>query len=196
MKITKDSIFNVVEMTTELEVPNIEEDSFETVMEMSRFTQSLRPLHNPEKISATFGDIVEACLMSSIIEMTEHIMNMDKTISQRSAILTITQDGSLIRIDPNFESTGFVQGYQPTESLSATEQTNMKKLFSQLIREPETLIRAMEEALVEFKGVLDQRKRYTMRMDVENAQMNKLLKDIEVLDDVGKSEDTPTEEAL
>jgi hypothetical protein len=199
MEINKDSRFNIVEYTTNEVVPYVEDDSFETVMEMRKFTQSLRLRESDLKnYSVSFATVVLGCVTSTIVEMLSQLMELgtEASRSERSAILTVTEDGTLVRIDPNFESTGFIQGYQPVEFLGEEEQLGMKKLFSKLMRDPEMVINAMQEATLEFEMILDQRKRYLLKSDAEHKQMNNLLKDIEVLDDVGKSEDTPTEEAL
>ena len=197
MEINKDSKFKLVEYTTDEVVPNVEDDSLDTIRKMSQFTQSLRPMDSGlEDYPVSFSSVVLSCLTSNISDMIRHLTDHQDGTVERAAMLTVTEDGTIIRIDPDFEEAGFVMGYQPVEFLGEEEQLEMKKLFSKLMRDPEMVVKAMQMATRELEITLDQRKRYLMKSDAENKQMNDLLKDIEVLDDVGKSDDTPTEEAL
>ena len=83
MEINKDSRFNIVEYTTNEVVPYVEDDSIETVMEMRKFTQSLRLRESDLKnYSVSFATVVLGCVTSTIVEMLSQLMELGTEASR------------------------------------------------------------------------------------------------------------------
>ena len=195
--ITKESLYLVAEYKATTPVPqHVVPETEEENERLSDFVEGLELVSDSPILDAppiTLELVATAALTATMMNFASNFMNNRQSGERDTHIaFTCLDDGAFINLSDDMRQGDIVTGYMSYSLLTYDEVKQSTEVFSQVLRDPDTLIMAFKAAISAMEIVREVKKQAkvdVLQYEADKTEMDKLLEDITVIDTVGMDTD-------
>mgnify|MGYP006893410393 FL=1 len=190
--VTKESLYLVAEYRATTPVPqHVVPETEEEHDILTEFIAGLEIISDSPLLDAppiTLELVATAALTATMLNFAANFMGNKPAGRETQIAFTCLDDGAFISLSEDMKEGDPVTGYMSYLPLTPSGVKESTKVFSKVLRDPDTLILAFKAAISAMEIVKEVEKQAeidVLQYEADKTLMDKLLEDIAVIDTVG-----------